>query len=87
MTSFDARIRLMGHSGLPLGVEIDLSYERMRVTAGNSRIADWSLEEIQVTELSDGFHINAEDEEIVLSVVDPTRFAAALGLAPETGAR
>lgn len=80
MTSFDARLRMMGHSGLPLGVEIDLTAERMTVKAGESEVADWALDEIKISSLPDGFHIEAEGEEVVVNVMDDERFAAEMGL-------
>jgi len=80
MTSFDARLRMMGTSGLPLGVEIDLTAERMTVKAGESEVADWALEEIKVSSLPDGFHIVAEGEEVVVNVTDNKRFASEIGL-------
>lgn len=80
MTSFDARLRLAGQPGFPLGVEIDLTGDRMVVTAGDRELADWSVREIQVLAKSDGFHIEAEGEEVVLNVSDSTRFADELGL-------
>ena len=70
MTSFDARLRMIGQQGLPLGVEVDLTGDRMIVTAGASPVASWALEEISVHSLPDGFHIKAEGEEIILNVSD-----------------
>ncbi len=80
MTSFDARLRMLGQTGFPLGVEVDLTRERMIVTAGESQVADWSIEEIRISSLPDGFHIEAEGEEVILNVVDDARFAAEVGL-------
>jgi len=69
-----------GRSRLPLGVEVDISHDRITLTAGDRMVAGWSLGEIDVVTLSDGFHIKVEGEEIVLDVTDPTRFAAELGV-------
>lgn len=79
MTSFDARLRLIGETGLPLGVEVDISGERMIVKSGPETVADWSLPEIEIESFADGFHIKAEGEEIVLNVVDESRFVIELG--------
>ena len=84
MTSFDARLRLVSQPGLPLGVEVDLKDERMVVTAGDAEIGDWPLGEIRVDSHSDGFHIRAEGEEMVLNVSDTTRFAQEMGIPPDT---
>lgn len=78
MTSFDARLRLIGESGFPLGVEVDITGERMVVSAGQSVVADWPLDEITISLLADGFHIDAEGEEVVLNVTDERRFTIAI---------
>lgn len=78
MTSFDARLRLIGESGLPLGVEVDITGERMLVSSGKRVVADWPLDEITISLLADGFHIDAEGEEIVLNVSDERRFTIAV---------
>lgn len=70
----------MSQPGFPLGVEVDLTGERMVVTSGGKELADWSLDEIRVLSRSDGFHIEAEGEEIVLNVTDGARFARELGI-------
>lgn len=82
MTSFDARLRLIGSPGLPLGVEIDLIGERMVVTAAGKELADWPLDQIEVLPRADGFLIRAEGEEVVINVSDDTRFARELGIGP-----
>ncbi|MGH8951781.1 MAG: hypothetical protein ACRDX9_10175 [Acidimicrobiia bacterium] len=86
MASFTARLR-MGRARLPLGVEVDILHERMTVTAGDQTVANWPLERLEVAAASDGFHIKVDDEEIVLTVTDPTRFAAELGVATERQSR
>lgn len=83
MTSFDARLRLLGQTGLPLGVEVDLNGERMRVTAGDNVLADWLLDDITISAHADGFHVKAEGEEVVLNVTDQASFAAIVGLPTE----
>jgi hypothetical protein len=80
MTSFDARLRLSGDKGLPLGVEIDLTDGRMRVRSGNEELADWNTDRIRVSALQDGFHVRAEGEEVILNVTEDARFAIELGL-------
>jgi hypothetical protein len=82
MTAYDARLRLIGETGLPLGVEVDLTGERMVLTAGEADVADWSLDEIQILFRPDGFHIEAEGEELVLNVTDGLHFAQEIGITP-----
>lgn len=80
MTSFDGRLRLLNEPGLPLAVEIDLTGRRMMVTTAGRPLADWPMDEIQVISRADGFHIQAEGEEVILNVMDGIRFARELGL-------
>lgn len=80
MSTFEGRLRVEGDTGPEIGVEIDLDGERMKLAAGGVEIADWSLEEIRVAALQDGFHVRAEGEEVVLEVEDDGHFAIDLGL-------
>jgi hypothetical protein len=80
MTSYDARLRLIGETALPMGVEVDLTDQRMVVTKGGTDLADWSLDEIRILTRDDGFLIEAEGEEIVLSVSNGLRFASEIGI-------
>jgi hypothetical protein len=81
MSSFDARLRLPGHTKLPLGVIVDISHERITLTAGDRRVGGWLLEDVEVVSNSDGFHLRIDSEELVLNVTDSARFAKELGLA------
>lgn len=81
MTSFDARLRLLSQPGMPLGVEVDLDGGRMIITSDGKEVANWPLGDIKVVVQSDGFHFEAEGEEVVLNVTDTRRFAAEIGLA------
>lgn len=80
MTSYDARLRLSGDTGLPLGVEIDLTDGRMKVRSGEGELANWNIDRIRVSAMQDGFHVRAEGEEVILNVTDDARFAIELGL-------
>ena len=75
MTSFDARFRLVGQPGLPLGVVVDLTGKQMTVMVDNHELASWSLEDIEISQTSDGFHIDVEGEEVILNVNERVRFA------------
>ena len=75
MTSFDARLRLVGQPGLPLGVVVDLTGKQMSVTVDGRPLAAWSLEEIEIAHNPDGFHIEVEGEEVILNVNEKVRFA------------
>lgn len=80
MTSFNARLRLLGHAGLPLGVEIDLTGDRLHVTAGGAYVANWALRDISISSELDGFHFEAEGEEVILNLTDEAQFAVAVGI-------
>jgi hypothetical protein len=82
VSSFSARLRLPGQSRIPLGVEVDISDELLTLNAGDRKVAQWSLRDIDIDYLSDGFHIWADDEEVVLSVTESNRFASELGVTP-----
>ncbi len=87
MSSFDGRLRLPGQAKLPLAVEIDISKERMRLTAGDETVADWPIEGLEVDPRPDGFHITVDDEQVVLSVTEATKFAKELNLPPKPPSR
>lgn len=80
MPSFSARLHLPG-TRLPLSVEVDISDERMRLTAGDREVADWPMADIAVAVQSDGFHLTVDNEEIVLNPADAAYFAEVIGLA------
>lgn len=79
MTSFDARLRLVGEGGFPLGVEVDLIGARMVLTSGGRQLADWSLEDIRIAPTPSGFRVDAEGEAIILNVTDRDRFTKEIG--------
>lgn len=80
MAAYDGKLRLEGEPDQPMNVVIDLTGERMRVMAGDVEVADWAREELRVRALTDGFHVRAEGEEVVLDVREDARFAIELGL-------
>jgi hypothetical protein len=52
----------------------------MILRAGDAKVADWPLIDIRVVSRSDGFHVEAEGEEVVLNVTEADRFALELGV-------
>lgn len=79
MSSFNARLRLTGESRIILGVLVDVADGTITVTSAQREIATWSLDEVEVRHLVDGFHIIRGDEEVVLGLTEPTGFASAVG--------
>lgn len=80
MAAYDGKLRIEGEPAQPMDVTIDLTGERMKVMAGDVEVADWSRSEFRVRALTDGFHVRAEGEEVVLDVREDARFAIELGL-------
>ena len=80
MTDFVGVLRTRTERDTAIRVVIDLTDERLRLRSGDTEIADWSLDDIRVNALPDGFHIRAEGEEIVLDLIQDAEFAVALGL-------
>ncbi len=80
MTAYSGTLRMPDDTGLSLGVQIDLSESRLRVSAGDSEIGDWHLDDILVKAEDDGFHLRAEGEEVILRVDRDAEFAVDLGL-------
>jgi hypothetical protein len=60
---------------------VDILHERMTVTAGERVVAQWPLDQLDVTMRSDGFHIRVDGEELTLAVSEAKQFAAALRVA------
>jgi hypothetical protein len=80
MSEFQGRLRMGEESDPPVHVTIDLTEDRMRLMAGDVEVADWGREEFRIQALTDGFHVRAEGEEVVLDISDDARFAIELGL-------
>ena len=80
MSDFEGVLRTATDRDVAIRVTIDLTGERLRLLTGDTEIADWSLNEIRVNALPDGFHIKAEGEEVILDLTEDAEFAVALGL-------
>jgi hypothetical protein len=80
MVDFAGVLRTSTERDSAIEVVIDLTDERLRLRSGDAGLADWSLNDIQVTAQGDGFHIRAEGEEVILDLRQDAEFAVALGL-------
>lgn len=78
MSSFSARLQMTGQSRILLGVLVDVTDESVTATFANNEVARWSLDQVEIRHLPDGFHISRAGEEAVLGVTEPGRFASAL---------
>jgi hypothetical protein len=64
-----------------LSVEIDLTDEgHLRLTAEDSELGDWPLNEITILALDDGIHLRADGDEVVLETDNDAAFAVEVGL-------
>jgi hypothetical protein len=80
MSAYDAQLRLSGTYDAPISVVIDLTDERIAMTAGDIEVGDWARDQVRVSAMPDGFHVRAEGEELILDVTDDAQFALDLGL-------
>ncbi|HEX6300910.1 MAG TPA: hypothetical protein VF148_10640 [Acidimicrobiia bacterium] len=80
MVSFDARLRVPGQARLPLNVVVEVADEMLRFTSGGKALGEWPQARVEVDVQPDGFHFTIDNEEIVLTVTDPSGFARALGV-------
>lgn len=78
--SFDARLRVPGQARLPLNVVVEVADEMLRFTSGGKALGEWPQARVEVDVQPDGFHFTIDNEEIVLTVTDPSGFARALGV-------
>lgn len=80
MSEFQGLLRMGDATERPMSIEVDLTDDRMRLTAGDVEVADWSRDEFRIQALPDGFHVRAEGEEVVLDIREDAKFALELGL-------
>lgn len=80
MAQYDAKLRMEGTEEAPIHVAVDLTDDRILVTAGDVEVADWARDEVRISALLDGFHIRAEGEEVVLDIREDAQFAVDLGI-------
>ena len=80
MAGFAGVLRTPTGQDSAIRIDIDLTEDRLRLSSGDTEIGDWDLRDIRVNALSDGFHLKAEGEEVILDLTDDAEFAVALGL-------
>lgn len=80
MSAYQGSLRMPGDDGPPLDIIIDLTEDRIRMSAGSAQIGDWPKSDVRVNALPDGFHLRAEGEEVILDITEDARFAVDLGL-------
>lgn len=80
MSTYEASLKMAGESGPGLPVVIDLRDDRLGITSGDVEIGDWSRQEVRINADTDGIHLRAEGEEIVLDLERDAEFALEIGL-------
>lgn len=80
MDHFDGSLKLAGNEA-PVRVAIDLTDDHiMRITAEEIEIGEWTIGQVAVKALDDGFHMIADGEEIIIRTDNDPAFALALGI-------
>ena len=80
MDHFDGSLKLAGQDA-PVRVAIDLTDEHiMRITAEEIEIGEWTIGQVAVKALDDGFHMIADGEEIIIRTNNDPAFALAMGI-------
>jgi hypothetical protein len=80
VSTYEASLKMVGENGPGLPVVIDLRDDRLGITSGDVEIGDWSRQEVRVNADTDGIHLRAEGEEIVLDLERDAEFAIEIGL-------
>lgn len=80
MSTYEGSLRMVGEDGPGLAVVIDLRGDRLGIRAGEVEIGDWSREEVRINADTDGIHLRAEGEEVVLDLEKDAEFAVEVGL-------
>ncbi len=77
MGTFSASLRVVGdRKGLDATVEVNDG--RLSIAAGDTTIGDWSISDIELEEMSTGYRMSAEGDQILLEFQDLERFSATL---------
>ena len=80
MSEFEARLKVDGETDAPIHVLVDVTDERLVLSAASADITSWPRHQLRVSALPDGFHIRSAGEAVVLDVTDNAYFAVELGL-------
>ena len=80
MDHFAGSLKLAGNEA-PVRVAIDLTDDHvMRITAEEIEIGEWTIGQVAVKALDDGFHMIADGEEIIIKTDNDPAFALAMGI-------
>lgn len=73
-------VRLNRESGPGLSVRVSVHDDRLELTAGDEVVGDWSIHDIGLHALNEGFEIRAEGEELLLVSDDDPALAEEMGI-------
>jgi hypothetical protein len=77
MGTFNASLRAIGDvKSLPATVELSDGW--LSITAGETQIGSWSLDEVHLEEIPTGYRLAAEGEQILIELKDLSGFSAEL---------
>ena len=80
MPHFDGSLKLAGNEA-PVRVAIDLTDDHViRISAEEIEIGEWTIGQLAVKALEDGFHMIAEGEELIIKTDNDPAFALAMGI-------
>ncbi len=80
MKTFDGSLRMPGEPGPGLSVLIDLTDETISLRARSGDLGYWPRSAVRINAREDGFHLQADGEEVILDISDDAEFALACGL-------
>ena len=80
MAHFDGSLKLAGNEA-PVRVAIDLTDDHViRISAEAIEIGEWTIGQVAMKALDDGFHMIAEGEELIIKTDNDPAFALAMGI-------
>ena len=80
MAHFDGSLKLAGNEA-PVRVAIDLTDDHViRISAETIEIGEWTIEQVAMKALEDGFHMIADGEELIIRTNNDPAFALAMGI-------
>lgn len=80
MAIFDGTLRTIDDPTNVISVTVEVAGDQLAIDAASGRIGVWAREEIRLKALDDGFHLQAEGDEVVLAIDQDAEFAIALNL-------
>ena len=76
----DGNVRMRGDTGPGVGVRVLAEDQRLRLVSGKELVGDWTISNIGISALQDGFNIKAEGEEFILRTEDDVALAEEIGV-------